>query len=346
MLTILLFILGLQPLHEAGYRGEGKTIAVIDAGFYRANDENLFDQSHIIDSFDLLPDSLNRGNMFTGEDDAHGCQVLSTMLHESSEFTGTAPDANYILIRSENIKAEYKAETEHLIRGLHIADSLNADIITISLGYNTFNQDIGNYTYDSLNGQTRLAQAVTAMARRGRLVCVAAGNSGSSTWKKLLVPADADSALTVGAVDSLGNAASFSGWGPTADGRVKPEVCAWGKETKIYSPITNQLVRRDGTSYSTPEIAGMAACIWQAVPSLSAMELRDLIIRSASLYPNHDDQRGYGIPDAEKAIQIATALQDSKAQANRHSARKYLENGRLVIQIGNRKIDLTGQEIQ
>ena len=338
------FILGLQPLHESGFRGAGKTIAVIDCGFYHANNDALYDQSKILSAHDMLDPTLQRGDMFESESDMHGAVVLSTMLYESTEFTGTAPDAHYILIRTEDVKEEYKGETENLIRGLEKADELGADIITISLGYFTFNDGIGNYTYDSLDGHTRLSQAVTGMARKGRLVCVAAGNEGNKTWHKISVPADADSILTVGAVDNNGEAAGFSGWGPSADGRVKPEVCAPGVNTTIVNPVTEEVSTGNGTSFATPEVAGMAACIWQAVPELTAMELREMIIRSASLYPSHDDQRGYGIPNAEVALQLATALIETRQDQTK--ARKVVENGNIVIIKNGIRYTVTGQRLK
>ena len=345
MLFLLLgVILGLQPLHEAGFRGEGKTIAVIDCGFYRANDPNVFDQSKIVGMYDLLPDSLQRGGMCNSSSDLHGTEVLSTMLYEKADFTGTAPDAHYILIRTEDIATETYAEVERLERGMLLADSLGADIITISLGYSTFDDGIGNFSLDDLDGTSSVSRTATTMARHGRLVLVAAGNTGNnSTWPKIMLPADADSILTVGATDSLGNAASFSGWGPTADGRVKPDVSAWGDNTRIYHPVNQRVTRGKGTSFATPEVAGMAACLWQALPMLSAMQLRELIIRSASLYPAHDDQQGYGVPDAAEAWQTATALKETNASS--HRAHKIIVNGQVLILREGRVYTVTGESI-
>ena len=134
------------------------------------------------------------------------------------------------------------------------------------------------------------------------LVVVAAGNEGDKTWHYITSPADADSILTVGAIDVLTNEiAKFSSWGPTADGRVKPEVCAVGKGTALINPIDNSVVFGNGTSFACPIIAGMAACLWSALPDASNMEIRERIIQSSSLYNTPHDQYGYGIPDVWQA---------------------------------------------
>jgi len=334
ILTILTYILGLQPLHEAGYKGQGKTIAVIDCGFYNANNSKIFNQERIIGYFDLLrKDSVNRPNLFSNPADNHGAHCLSTMLFQSEEFTGTAPEANYILIRTEDLGYEYQGELDRLERGMRLADEMGADIITISLGYSTFDQSTDNYTYDDMNGQNRLSRTATEMARKGRLVCVAAGNDGNKPWHYIDLPADADSILTVGACNEAGTApAPFTSYGPTADGRLKPEICAWGEGTCIADLENGTVLHGNGTSYATPEVAGMAACLWQALPDKTAMEIRDLIIRSASKYDNPDFRMGHGVPDAGKAWlmgQTTTSVRETGEKND--NTRKVLYKGHLYI---------------
>ncbi len=345
---ILGVILGLQPLHDAGYRGAGKTIAVIDCGFYRANDSSVFKQQQIIGYYDLVPDTVRKADLFSDRGDIHGTEVLSTMLMDSSAFVGTAPDAKYILFRTENIYQETWDETLRLQRAMHMADSLGADIITISLGYSVFEgaDSIYNFTHDDLDGQSSLSRTATEMARRGHIVCIAAGNEGSKPWHKIMLPADADSVLTVGAVDSVGKAADFSSYGPSIDDRVKPEVSAIGVQTRVYQPATNRIIRGNGTSFATPEIAGMAACLWQALPGLSAMEIRRLIIESASLYPGHDDQRGYGIPDAYAAWQAGKATALEHIPSDEQITVKEVENGQVIIRRGNARYSVLGEKIE
>lgn len=311
LLTFLLsWFLGLEPLHEAGFRGEGMTIAVIDVGFYGIDKDTVnFPPDHIIGCKDFL---RNDSSLYTNPKETHGTSVLSTMLTEKDDAgnpLGTAPDAHYLLIRTEDIDFEYAGEMDNLIRAIHYADSMGVDIITISLGYFEFDNPEENFTYEQMNGQSPLSQAATAAARNGKLVVVAAGNEGNKSWHYLSTPSDADSVICVGAASEDSVAAVFSSYGPTADGRQKPEVSAWGVRSIIYSPDNQSFVLANGTSFATPRIAGMAACIWQAMPHLSAMDLREHIIASASLYPHWDPQMGYGIPNAS-AIWQSTALPD------------------------------------
>ena len=337
LLSILTYILGLQPLHEAGYKGQGMTIAVIDCGFYNANDSKIFNQERIIGVYDLLKeDSINRPDIFSNPADNHGAHCLSTMLCQSEDFTGTAPEADYILIRTEDLKYEYQGELDRLEKGMRLADELGADIITISLGYSSFDDPSTNYTYADMNGKNRLSQTATELARKGRLICVAAGNDGNKPWHYIDLPADADSILTVGACSADSLPAPFSSWGPTADGRQKPEVAAWGQLTRIIDLNSGEATTGSGTSYATPEIAGMAACLWQALPGKTAMQIRELIIKSAHQYDSPDYQLGYGIPDAGKAwlagrTPTAGNAAENDAAENNAGAAKILRNGTIYI---------------
>ena len=348
LLSLIFLLFNLPFLHEAGYRGEGMTIAVIDAGFFRANDPTVFPQEQIVGVYDLLEGDttvVDTFGMFNDPDNPHGAMVLSTMLYQDSAagFVGTAPRANYILIRSEDKYAEYYGEVERLVRAFHLADSLGADIVTISLGYSKFDDIDGqpnprNYTYEDMNGQSIASQAATELVRHGRFVVVSAGNDGNKDWHYIAVPADADSIMTVGAVNPDTVASAFTSYGPTSDGRLKPEVSALGQGSQVFR--TNEkdslgnyvgaLGVANGTSFSAPETAGMAACLWQALPTLTPMELRQLIIESASLYPLHEDQRGYGVPDAWYAYTgQRTNLEVPKVATD--DVKKCLENGQLII---------------
>lgn len=308
-LTILLsWFMGLGPLHNAGYRGAGMTIAVIDGGFYGADQDSInLPTDHIIATKDFVGKD---SSLYTNPLEDHGTCVLSTMLTEYDSFgqkLGTAPDANYILIRTEDVESEYVGEMDNLIRGIQYADSMGADIITISLGYRLFDNSEDDLTYEQMNGHLPLSQAATAAARNGKLVIVAAGNDALIDWHYLSTPADADSIICVGAVSTDSMPGRFSSYGPTADGRLKPEVAAWGVASTVYSPSYRQTVSANGTSFAAPRVAGLAACLWQAMPHLSAMDLRTLIIESAANYPNWDPQMGYGLPNAS-AIWNPTGL--------------------------------------
>jgi len=289
--------LQVECLHNAGYKGEGMIIAVIDDGFNNVQNNPVFDslrlQGRLLGTRDFV--SLDT-NVF--DDDYHGAFVLSTMAALSpGNLIGTAPKASYWLLRSEDINSESPVEEYYWIRSAEFADSVGADIINISLGYTTFDNPTYNHTYAMMNGKTTpIAKAATMAARKGMFVVVAAGNEGSSSWYYISTPADADSVCTVGAVDINGNVASFSSRGPTSDGRIKPDVCAMGVNTAISSP-SGLAFNGNGTSFAAPLIAGAAACLWQARPTLTNIQLLNLIKQYSSNSFSPNSNIGWGIPD-------------------------------------------------
>lgn len=352
MLFILLAILGLEPVHQMGYRGEGVTMAIIDAGFFRATDSTVFDQSHILGTYDLLPDSLQAPGMFATPSDYHGTCCLSTILYEKDGFVGTAPDASVYLIRTEYSPREDTTEVSRLIRGLYLADSLDVDIISISLGYWDMDDTLTSFHYEDMDGTSPLSQAATDVAQR-RIVCVSAGNDGEKGPKRhyISTPADAQDVLTVGAVDSTGQAARFSSYGPTYDGRQKPELVAWGQKTMVYlsrkdasGQWTGGMQPGNGTSFAAPEIAGMMACLKQALPTRSPAELRQAAIASCE-FTTPDAQRGYGRPNAARALEIATEL-TSQASFDPNTGRGVkIEKGQVIIERNGVKYTILGKKM-
>ena len=367
VLGLILLLFNLTPLHEAGYQGQGMTIAVIDAGFFRANDSTVFPQDQILGVYNMLEgDSLavDTFGMFNDSVNVHGTMVLSTMLYQDTTeggFIGTAPKASFYLIKSEDIYAEYYEEVERLARAFRLADSLDVDIVTVSLGYSLFNDVDGqpnplNFTYADMDGRTSPAsRAATELVRKGRFVVVAAGNDGNKPWHYVATPADADSILSVGAVNVNDNdsVAPFSSYGPTYDGRLKPETSGSGWGATVYKPAEQDeqgnyvgaVGVANGTSFAAPATAGMVACLWQAMPNLTSMELRELIMQSSSLYPLHEDQRGYGVPDAWLAFHGPdTALPEVRNEDIETGKR--IENGQLFILRGGVKYTVLGVIMQ
>ncbi|KAF5037546.1 Subtilase family protein [anaerobic digester metagenome] len=296
-------MIALNSMHDLGYLGSGMTIAVIDAGFRSANTmaafENLRNNNAIKGTRDFV---LPGNNVYQNNISTHGTYVLSIMGGWlPGQLIGTAPNADYWLLRSEDANSEYLMEEYYWVSAAEFADSVGADIINSSLGYTTFDNPADNHTYADMDGNTTvITRGADWAASRGILVVSSAGNSGNSSWKYISAPADGDSVLTVGAVNAQGIYASFSSTGPTYDGRIKPDVTAQGAGC-VVATIPEGIANGDGTSFSSPIIAGAAACLWQANPSYSAQEILNALKQSASLASKPNNQLGWGIPDVMKA---------------------------------------------
>ncbi|MFT4660256.1 MAG: serine protease AprX [Patiriisocius sp.] len=287
------------PLHDAGFEGQGMRIGVIDAGFRSVDQllafEGLFDENRIIATKDFVDGDVN---VYEEEVSTHGMFVLSTMagILPDSAY-GTATQAEYLLLRSEDTDSELRVEEHNWVAAAEYADSLGVDILTTSLGYTTFDVEGMNYTYEDLDGDTGvLTQASDIAASRGILVLNSAGNSGSNDWHYIGVAADGDSVLAIGAVNPEEIHASFSSFGPTPDGRIKPNVMAQGRNA-VLCDFDNTPRTGNGTSFSCPIMAGMTACLWQMHPSATNMEIFHAIEESAHLFVTPNDSMGYGIPD-------------------------------------------------
>lgn len=283
--------------HDMNYRGQGIRIAVLDGGFENANNIPAFDSmwanNRVLATWDFVDGDTNVFHL-----GGHGTNVLSTIAgHLNGQLIGAAPYAQFLLLKSEDQSKETPIEEDNWVAAAEYADSAGADIISSSLGYNTFDGGIGDYTWDDLDGRTATTtKAAIIAARKGILVVNSAGNEGSGFWQRIITPADADSILAVGGVDAAGNYVQFSSKGPTADGRVKPDVVAQASGV-ILSRTDGVIGPGNGTSFAAPVISGMAACLWQKYPEASAWEIRDAIIQSASLYNNPNNEMGHGIPN-------------------------------------------------
>jgi len=288
-------------LHRQGLMGQGMLIAVLDAGFSGADHLAVFDSlrqnGRIIATRDLV-----EGNAGVYGYSTHGMAVLSTMAaYQPGVMVGTAPKASYILLRTEDVGSEFPIEEHNWIAGAEFADSCGADILNTSLGYTDFDDEAYNYAYSDMDGRTTPSALGSVMAaRKGILVVTSAGNMGNNAWQYISTPADADSVLAIGAVNANGEGASFSSIGPSADGRVKPNVCAQGQQA-IVANTSGTVGPSNGTSFSGPILAGMAACLWQGQPDATNMQLYDAIQRSAHIYDAPTPKLGHGIPDFVRA---------------------------------------------
>ena len=286
-----------QLLHERNFLGNNIQIAVLDAGFWRVDElscfKELWDSNRILGTWDFV-----EGNESVFEDHSHGMAVLSTMGGNlPGELMGSAPNASYYLYRTENAISEYPIEEENWIAGAEKADSAGADIITASLGYSIYDNQEMSHTYSDMDGKsTRITQGAEIAFTKGIFLINSAGNEGNNDWNFITAPSDGENVLCVGAVDKNSIIASFSSRGPSADNRIKPDLMAQGLATTLISSNGN-VSTGNGTSFSCPLLAGMVACLWQALPHYSNKDLLTLVRKVGNKYLNPDNDYGYGIPN-------------------------------------------------
>ncbi|MDY0103138.1 MAG: S8 family serine peptidase [Lentimicrobium sp.] len=317
----------INQLHNMGFIGTGVTIGVIDAGFNSVNIHSAFDSLRMNGQILGTRDFVQPGNdLYASSMNSHGTMVLSTMgANLPGQLIGTAPGASYWLLRSEDGNAEYLMEEYYWVNAAEFADSVGVDVINSSLGYNFFDNPDEDHSYEDMDGNTTVITIAADMAAaKGILVVNSAGNSGgNSVWPYITAPADGDSVFTIGAVNSNGILAYFSSQGPTFDGRTKPEVVAQGVAS-IVADLPSGVGTNNGTSFSSPIIAGAAASLWQANPSFTNMQLIEAIKMSASNASNPDFFTGWGIPDfvtannllATQVIEVSNPMRNLKIFPN------------------------------
>lgn len=296
-------------LHNDGFMGEGMVIAVLDGGFSGVLEhpafDSLWENNQILGTKDFI---YVGGDVYT--ESAHGKAVLSCMgANVPGKMIGTAPKASYWLIRSEDVKSETLIEEYNWVSAAEFADSVGADVINSSLSYSGFDDPVWDHSYEDLDGNTAIATiGADIAASKGILVHNSAGNSGNSGFPWNGAPADADSVISCGAVGWDDQYAGFSSIGPTADGRIRPIVMALGAGAFVASG-TNDYTYANGTSFSSPILAGMSTCLWQANPNLKVMEVYEGIKESASEASNPNNQMGWGIANYAKANSVLTTVE-------------------------------------
>lgn len=290
-----------QRLHNIGHKGKGMTIAVLDGGFQNCDQIPAILRANILGAEDFV---YPKSQHYYRETD-HGTKVLSAMAaNEPQILVGTAPEARYWLLRCEDQQTEQPVEEDYWTMAAEFADSAGVDIISSSLGYNEYDNHLGDYRLRDLDGKTALISRTASMlANKGIILINSAGNLGIGPWKKITFPADANDILTVGAVNYDRRVAPFCGVGPTQDGRVKPDVMALGSPASLISG-RGSVIRDMGTSFSTPIVAGLVACLWQALPNKTAIEIINLVRQTSSQYQEPDNIYGYGIPNFWRAYMI------------------------------------------
>lgn len=312
-------------LHNKGFQGKGIKIAVLDAGFFKYQNIAAFDSLKVNGQLKMTWDFVDN-NASVNEDDAHGMQCLSILAANlPGAFVGTAPSSSYYLFRTEDVASEFPVEEQNWLAAAERADSIGVQLISSSLGYNTFDDASFNYTYSDMNGKKTMVTRGAAMAsNKGMIVMNSAGNSGSSAWKYLIAPADGVDVLAVGAVNSLKQIAPFSSFGPSSDNRVKPDIASVGWNTFLIS-TNGTVAQANGTSFSNPNIAGLVACLWQAFPEFSNKEIIAAVRKSGDRYSNPDVRTGYGIPNMRLAYEML------EKERNIKKAKDILKTDRLKI---------------
>lgn len=294
-------------LHDIGCRGEGMTIAVLDGGFRNIDNIPAFGSTDIKGTHDFVyPASPS---VYYEID--HGTKVLSTMaVNKPHYFIGTAPKATYWLLRCEDSQTEQEVEEDYWVMAAEFADSAGCDIINSSLGYNTFDKGCESHQLWQLDGHsTYISRSASLVAKKGMILVNSAGNSGMGAWKKITFPADAEDCLTVGAVTDMLTFAPFSSVGPTQDGRVKPDVVAIGSPATIITG-RGAIAQDMGTSFATPVVCGLVACLWQALPHKTAKEIMELVRQTGNNIEHADNITGYGIPNFWRAYMIGKVISE------------------------------------
>jgi len=300
-----------EVLHNSGYKGQGMDIAVVDAGFNNLPFIEYLDNIHIkgYKNFVYNGDGYSINNRIN----QHGLNALSCIAtNKPHRYVGTAPEADFWLLVSEDSRSEFPIEEDYWVSAMEYADSVGVDVVNTSLGYYKFDYPAIDADASEIDGKTRLiSRAATKAVQKGMFLVCSAGNEGNGKWGKITSPADAAGVLTVGAMKMDSTIAPFSSRGYTADLRVKPDVVALG----YYLPLINdegKIVLKSGTSFSSPIMCGMVACLWQAFPTLTNMELLDIIQKSSNRYDHPDETFGYGIPNMEIAMQLADKFAKDK----------------------------------
>ena len=290
---------GGDSLHSAGFAGKGMHVAVIDAGFYNADEIKFFRKMDLLGTKDFV-----NPNSDIYAENAHGLMVLSCMAANLPKvFVGTAPEASYWLLRSEDNDSEQPIEEDYWAAAIEFADSVGVDVVNTSLGYYEFDEGFPAYRYRDLDGHYSLmSHSASLAADKGIVVVCSAGNSGDDPWKKVTPPGDSENVLTVGAINKNLVNARFSSIGNSADGRIKPDVMAVGVNS-VVTGTDGSVSKGNGTSFASPIMCGIVACFWQACPWLTAKEVIEAVRQVGDRVDYPDNIYGYGVPNLWKAYQ-------------------------------------------
>lgn len=298
-----------DTLHARGFMGEGMTIGVIDGGF------NNFPKIEFLDNINVAgyKNFVYENHSLFEQDNQHGTNVISCIAtNKPHVYVGTAPNASFWMLGSEDSASEFPIEEDYWAAAIEFADSVGIDVVNSSLGYTNFDPPVASHTRKELDGKsTLISRSASKAANKGMFLVISAGNAGNKEWEKVSAPGDALDILTVGAIARDSTLSTFSSRGLTADLRIKPDVVALGSGSVVIDE-KGAIALKSGTSFSSPITCGIVTCLWQAFPSLTNFELLDVIRESADRYEDPSVKFGFGIPDMEKAMEIAQAKVERK----------------------------------
>lgn len=297
-----------NQMHVSGYDGKNILIAILDGGFLNteliSSLSSLHSRNGIRNTYDFVK---NKRSVFDAS--GHGTAVLSVLAGMiPGLIEGTAPGADYLLLKTEDVESEFPCEEDFWTAGAEYADSAGAEIISSSLGYFNFDDPALNYKISDLDGNTAfITRAADIAASKGMLVINSAGNERIRAWNRIIFPSDGDSVVAAGAVDGNGYISDFSSAGPSSDGRIKPDNAAMGVSVAVQTS-ESQIGRANGTSFSCPVLSGISACLMQAVPKALNGDIINVLHSCADRYSDPDSLYGYGIPDIVKALNILQSI--------------------------------------
>ncbi len=306
----------IPEVHAKGITGKGVIIGILDDGFIWHQHESLVNQDvqaeynyvfHVTSTAPQPGDDPSSGD--------HGTFVFSLIGgYKPGNIIGVAHDATFILAKTEDDRSESHIEEDNYAAALEWMEGMGVDVTTSSLGYNIFDDTTYSYTYKDMDGKTTIcAKAIALAFQRGVVTVTAAGNEGDNSWHYIITPGDGINALTIGAVDALNQVTAFSSRGPTYDGRIKPELVALGANNYGADVASgySSYGTGSGTSFATPITAGVAALLLSAYPKLTNVQVRQILMETADNYSQPNDDRGYGLVSAEKAINFPNLYYDS-----------------------------------
>ncbi len=297
-----------QILHNEGFRGQGMLIAITDAGFTGLPNlpafDSLYQEGRIITTRNFV-----NGGDYVYSYSTHGMRVLSILAGNfPGSLIGSAPEADYLLLMSEDAASETYLEEINWISAAEFADSMGADVVNVSLGYLDFDTPEFSHNYQQMDGNTAMISLAAKVASsKGMIIVASAANSGEDAVHPWInAPGDAKDIITAGAVWSNESYAAFSSIGPSYDGRVKPDVVAMGGGT-INQELNGSFGPGNGTSFSSPILTGLIACLWQKFPEKTNMEIMEVVRQCSHMYNNPTVYLGYGIPDFDLASSILSS---------------------------------------